>query len=553
MHKANMTKYMPFFLFSLLIRSTSFSQDKTSDIDKIFSWANAAAPGCACAVSQNGQVILNRGYGSADLEREVLITPNSIFDAGSLTKQFVAAATLLLVEEGKLSLTEDIHKYIPQLPDYGHKITLDNLLTHTSGIRDWVGMLPLVPGDPDALTMILRQRGLNTVPGEEWAYTNSGFVLLKEIVARASGMSFDDFTRKRLFDTLGMKSTAHRSDLRAVIKNRALAYDKTDGRWKMAMLISNDRGGGGLFSTASDLLIWNDALTNARLGKFVTEKLQEQTILNNGRKLDYGRGLFLGTYRGAKEIWHTGSAEGYKSWLGRYPEHEISIAIMCNSGDGTDRTAFAHRIFDLLVPNAPAAQPGAPPVPTDTAGMNLDSKAGFYFNEQNGQALRLAVDRGRLRVVGGPGFVPIGKDRFKRFGAVVSFMSQDQFELHFVTPDLLELKSMEGRITKYRRAKTYSPTPDELKTFAGRYQSDELGTIIVITPGKSSMTVQLEHDPGTVLELRPIDAGTFQVATAMVFLRFVKDKSGKVVAIDYNHPSIRNMKFKRVSETAGRH
>jgi CubicO group peptidase (beta-lactamase class C family) len=547
-----MTKQILFFLLSLLIGTTSFSQDKTSEIDKVFSWANAAAPGCACAVSQNGKVILNRGYGSADLEREVLITPNSIFDAGSLTKQFVAAATLLLVEEGKLSLTEDIHKYIPQLPDYGHKITVDNLLTHTSGIRDWIGMLPLAPGDPDALTMILRQRSLNGIPGEEWSYTNSGFVLLKEIVARASGMSFDDFTRKRLFDTLGMKSTAHRSDLRTVIKNRALAYDKIDGRWKMAMMIGNDRGGGAIFSTASDLLTWNDALTNARLGKFVTEKLQEQTTLNNGRKIDYGRGLFLGTYRGAKEIWHTGSAEGYKSWLGRYPEHEISIAIMCNSGDGTDRTAFAHRIFDLLVPNAPAAQPGAPPIPTDTAGMNLDSKAGLYFNEQNGQAVRLAVDRGRLRVVGGPGFVSIGKDRFKRFGAQVQFMSQDQFELHFVSPEQLELKSMEGKITKYRRAKTYSPTPGELKTFAGRYQSDELGTVLVITPGQAGLTVLLEHEPGKPLQLRPVDSGTFNVETSMMFLRFVKDKAGKVVAIDYNNPLIRNMKFKRLGDTAGR-
>ena len=547
-----MTKLIPFFLLSLLTSPTLFAQDKTTEVDKIFSWANASAPGCACAVSQNGKLIVNRGYGSADLERDVLITPNSIFDAGSLTKQFVAAATLLLVEEGKLSLTEDIHTYIPQLPDYGHKITLNHLLTHTSGIRDWTGMLPLAPGDPEALTLILRQRGLNIVPGEEWSYSNSGFVLLKEIVARASGMSFDDFTRKRLFDTLGMKSTAHRSDLRSVIKNRALAYDREDGRWKMAMLISNDRGGGGIFSTASDLLIWNDALTNARLGKFVTEKLHEPTTLNNGRKLDYGRGLFLGTYRGAKEIWHTGSAVGYKSWLGRYPEHEISIAIMCNSGDGTDRTAFAHRIFDLLVPNAPAAQPGAPPIPADTAGMNLDSKAGLYFNEENGQALRLAVDRGRLRVAGGPGFISIDKNRFKRFGAFVQFMSQDEFELHFVSPDQVELKSMEGKITKYRRAKSYTPTPGELKAFAGRYQSDELGTVFVITPGQAGLTVQLEHEAGKPLQLRPVDTGAFSVETSMMFMRFVKDKSGKVVAIDYNNPVLRNIKFRRVSETAGR-
>jgi CubicO group peptidase (beta-lactamase class C family) len=128
-----------------------------------------------------------------------------------LTKPFVAAAVLLLVEDGKLSLTDDVRKDIPQLPDYGHKIMVDHLLTHTSGIRDWTGILPLTAGKDDALTVILRQRGLNFAPGEEWLYSNSGYVLLKEIVARRSGMSFDEFTRKRLFEPLGMKNTAYRT------------------------------------------------------------------------------------------------------------------------------------------------------------------------------------------------------------------------------------------------------------------------------------------------------------------------------------------------------
>jgi len=151
------------------------AQDITSEIDKIFQWATPTTPGCVCAVSQHGKVIVNRAYGSADLERDVLLSPQSILDAGSVVKQFVAASVLLLVEDGQLSLTEDIRTYIPELPDTGHTITLDHLLTHTSGVRDWTGMRPLATGDPDALTLTLRQRGLNFAPGEEWSYSNSGY------------------------------------------------------------------------------------------------------------------------------------------------------------------------------------------------------------------------------------------------------------------------------------------------------------------------------------------------------------------------------------------
>jgi CubicO group peptidase (beta-lactamase class C family) len=532
-----------------LVGTPAYAQDKTSEVDKIFSWATPATPGCAVAVSQHGKLVVNRAYGSADLERDVPISPGTIFDAGSLTKQFVAAAVLLLVEEGRLSLSEDVRKYIPELPDTGHKITLDHLLTHTSGIRDWTGILPLTAGNEDALTLILRQRGLNFAPGEEWLYSNSGYVLLKEIVARTSKMSFDEFTRKRLFEPLGMKNTAYRTDLREVVRNRALAYEKGRNGWRMAMSLDNDRGGGGLLSTASDLLIWNDALTNSRLGAFVTEKLHEPAKLNNGRKLGYSRGLFFETYRGAREVWHTGSANAYKSWLSRYPEHGLSIAIMCNSGDDTDRVASARRIFDLYVPAAAqGAGNNAPPIAAegvDPAGLDLNSKAGLFFSEATGEPLGLAVDRGRLRVAGGPALVAQSKDRFRRWGAFVEFMSQDEFEVNFLSPDEFELKSMEGKTTRYRRARPYAPTADDLKAFAGRYESTEIGTVFQIEPKGDGLQVRLEHTPSRSLELKPVERDTFQIARMTV--RFQRDSAGKIVALDYSNPLVRNVKFTRLS------
>jgi CubicO group peptidase (beta-lactamase class C family) len=537
----------------LLAAAPVFAQDRMGEIDKLFAWATPSTPGCAVAVSLNGKVVVNRAYGSADLERDVALSPDSVFDAGSLTKQFVAAAVLMLVEEGRLSLSEDVHKYVPELPDYGHRITLDHLLTHTSGIRDWAAIAPLAGGKVDALTVTLRQRGLNFAPGEEWAYSNGGYVLLKEIVARTSGMPFGEFARKRLFEPLGMK-TAYTEDLRAVVRNRALAYDREGGRWKMAMLLDEDRGGGGaLLSTASDLLIWNEALTTGRLGAFVTAKLQEPATLNNGRRLGYARGLFLDTNRGGRVVWHTGSADGYKSILSRYREQGLSLAILCNSGDGTDRTMFARRIFDLFVPATatPATEPVAETVSETVAvDVDLNARTGLFFSERTGEPLRLVVEEGRLRVAGGPALVPVTRDHFKRLGAALQFLSQDAFELRFLSDGGIEMKSMEGKTTRYRRAQPYAPAPAELKAFAGRYESDELGAVFLVTAGADGLTIGPGHSPSRRADFKPVDRDTFQ--RGMMTLRFRRDKAGNVEALDYSNPLLRNVPFTRLSDAPGR-
>lgn len=537
---------------ALFVGTPAEAQDlpNASEIDKIFSWATADTPGCTVAVALRGQLVVNRAYGSADLEGNVPITPGTIFDAGSLTKQFVAAAVLLLVEEGRLSLSDDVRKHIPELPDYGHKITIDHLLTHTSGIRDWLGILPLTARDEDALMLILRQRGLNFTPGEEWGYSNSGFVLAREVVARASGVSFAEFARKCLFEPLGMKSTVFASDIQAVAGDRALAYDRRGDRWTPAMMLGRNRGGGAVFSTAADLILWNEALTNNRLGAFVSEKLQEPTRLNNGRKLEFGRGLILDTYRGTREVWYTGSADGYKSYLGLYPEHGLSIAIMCNSGDGTDRTGFAHRIFDLFVPNAGAAaeetESGPPPAIPKDALAELTSKTGLFFNEQTGEPMRLALDRGRFRVADGPGLVRMANDQFRRWGASAQFMSGDKFELHFQSDDQFELKSMEGKTTRYRRARPYAPTPDDLKVFAGRFGSDEIGTVFQVGATGGGLVMHLEHSPDRSLELKPVDPDAFQFSRITV--RFRRDEAAEVVGFDFSNPLVRNIRFTRLSD-----
>ena len=558
-----LTVVVPLGLAATLLTPSALQSQESSaaphaiagEIDKLFNWATPNSPGCVAAVSQHGKLVVNRAYGSADLERDVPLSASALFDAGSLRKQFVAASILLLVGEGRVALTDDVRKFIPELPDYGKTITLDHMLTHTSGLRDWPGLLNLADGDVDAWTMILRQRGLNFAPGEEWSYSNTGYVLLTEVVARTSGMSFREFARQRLFEPLGIKTTIYVNDLQDVITNRALAYEKAGDRWKQDMLLGNDRGGGGaLFTTASDLIIWNEALTSGKLGALVSDKLQEPTTLNNGRKLTgAGRGLFVDTYRGSKQIWYTGSAAAYKGWLGRYPERGLSIAILCNAGDSADRTTFAHRIFDLLEPAAPSQSPetGPPPAITGDALPEVSKLAGLFFNEQTAEPLRLAVDRGRFRVAGGPGLVQVAKDCFRRWGASLQFMSQDEFELHFVSPDQFELTSMEGKTTRYRRAQPYTPTEADLKAFAGRYASDELKAVLQMTPGKGGLIGRLNESPGMGVPFAVADRDTFQMG--MLTLRFVRDAAGNVVALDFSNPVLRNVRFTRLTErTTGR-
>jgi CubicO group peptidase (beta-lactamase class C family) len=544
-----MLRQAAFAVAALLAGAPVHAQHKTTEIDKIFSFATPETPGCAVGASQHGKTVVNRAYGLANLERGTPLSASSIFDIGSAQKQFVAASVLLLVEDGRLSLSDDIRKLVPELPDYGHKITLDHLLTHTSGIRDWTGLRPFSEGDPEVLTLILRQRGLNFAPGEEWSYSNSGYVLLKEIVARASGTSFADFARKRLFEPLGMMSSAYVADILQGSGNIALGYQKDGTSWKQFMRLGNNRGGGAVISTAGDLLIWNDALTSGRLGTVVTAKLQETARLSNGRKLSYARGLMVNTPGGDTIVSHSGGAAGYSTWLGRFPAHGLSIAVLCNF-DPVSATALAGRVSDLFLPPPvpETAETGAPAA--GSTGPDLTSKAGLFFNERTGEPLRLVVNEGTLQIFGGGPLVPIASDRFRNTRGNLFFMSQDEFELHFPTQDGLELKSMEGITTRYRRAQPYSPTAADLRALAGRYASDEMGAVFQVEPAEDRLVILLEHSPERTLNFEPVERDVFQLARMIV--RFQRDAAGKVVSLDYSNPVVRDIEFVRVGDlTAG--
>lgn len=341
-------------------------------IGAVFAKWTTETPGCAVGASSDGRVILNTAYGMADLEHNVPNTADTIFEAGSVSKQFTAAAVLLLAREGKLSLDDQVRKYIPELPDYGSPLTIRHMLMHMSGLRDW-GSVESIAGWPrgtrvythaHVLDIVSRQKALNFTPGAQYSYSNTGYNLAAIIVTRVSGAPFAEFSKQRIFAPLGMTHTSWRDDFRRVVKNRAIAYEQTGQTFVQDMPFENIHGNGGLLTTVGDLLKWNENFVAPKVGDAGFVKTQETPgAFNDGKMGTYALGLVVDTYRGQREIGHSGSTAGYRAHLVRYPEKKLSVAVLCNVSTGT-ATVYAHAVADLLMPGAftvaPAAAPAAP-------------------------------------------------------------------------------------------------------------------------------------------------------------------------------------------------
>lgn len=338
--------------------------------DRIFAAWNADTPGCAVAVAQDGKPVLAKAYGMADLEHGVKNSVDTIFEAGSVSKQFTAAAVALLARDGKLSLDDPVRKYIPELPDYGAPLTIRHMLNHTSGLRDWGSVAEIggwarstrVYTNAHVLDIIARQGALNFTPGTHWSYSNTGYSLAVIIVERVSGMSFQQFSRERIFAPLGMDHTSWRDDYTKVLKGRAIAYDKQADGFHTLMPFENVVGNGGMLTTVGDLLKWNENFVKPVVGDaaFVAAA-QEPGKFNDGRAHEYALGLNVTSYKGVPVVMHTGSTAGYRSSLNRFPAQHLSVALLCNAGNA-NAPRDAMQLAEVFLPGA-ALQPSAPRPP----------------------------------------------------------------------------------------------------------------------------------------------------------------------------------------------
>ena len=402
---------------SLGFAQTAAPPAQTAAVDAVFARWNASSPGCAAGVSVGGKVVLERGYGMADLEHDVANTAETIFEAGSVSKQFTAAAVLLLARDGKLSLDDPVRKYVPELPDYGpgRTITIRHMLTHTSGLRDW-GEVAGLAGWPrgrrvhthaHVLDIVSRQKDVNFTPGTNWSYSNTGYNLAAIIVSRVSGQSFADFTRDRIFKPMGMTHTSWRDDYTRIVKHRAIAYDASPEGFREDMPFENVHGNGGLLTTVGDLLRWNEHFASPKIvdAAFVAEQ-QTPGRFSDGRAHDYGLGLYIRTYRGVPEISHSGATAGYRAFLVRYPAQRVSVAVLCNAGSA-NATQYAHAVADAYLGSAlttPAAAAGGggrgaqPAVSFTPADGDLAAYVGRYRSEEAEAELVVVRDGAELVV-----------------------------------------------------------------------------------------------------------------------------------------------------------
>ena len=452
-------------------------------IDALFKeWDSPTTPGASVAVIQHGKLVFQKGYGIANLEYGIPIKPGTIFHVASVSKQFTAMAVVLLELDGKLSIDDDIHKYLPELPDYGAKITLRNLLQHTSGVRDQWQTLALagwsledVITQDQALRLIFRQKELNFPPGTKYLYSNAGFTLLAEIVARVSGTPFPKFCAERIFIPLHMTHTHFHQDLTQLVPGRAYSYTKKGAGFAAAPLNYAIVGATSLFTTAGDLALWLDNFRTAKVGgQAGVARMQEEGVLADGNKIKYGLGIALDSYRGLKTLSHGGADAGYRSDVLWFPEQQLGVAVLSNLGN-FNPDVLAKSVAEVYIGDAMAPQEAkksaAIKYVTIDAGQ-LEPLAGIYPLPKIDQTLTVVVKDGKLWAAGGLELElhPIDNHHFycKELQADIVFSPQEHGGMHVKI-------SQPDAVNEGDRIQATASAAD-LLSYTGVYWSDELET-----------------------------------------------------------------------------
>ena len=529
-------------------------------VDSVFSAIDGTArPGCALGVSRNGALVYQRGYGMANLETGTAITPASIFHVASISKQFTAMAVALLAQDGRLSLDDDIRKYLPEVPDYGHRITLANLIRHTSGLRDQWNLLGMAgwrfPEDliteQDVLDIVSRQRELNFTPGDEYSYSNSGYTLLAVVVKLVSGKSLRDFADERIFKPLGMTQTHFHDNHAMVVPGRTSAYEPgPPGPWKVSIPTFDTYGATSLFTTVGDLLTWEQNFASAAVGgRGVIDAAQRPTTLNNGSALNYGYGLSLETYRGVVAVGHGGADAGYRADVVRFPDQGVAITALCNFSTAGPN-GLTRKVADVVLEGSLQARPVAagPAVSLTLTQAQRDRLAGVYKRRQVDDALRVVAKDSGLVVL--PYGIPLKATSDTRF-----FAEGFPVEVVFDGPAGAAIREMRLVVGTepprvFDRMAPFAPSPSQLDAYAGEYYSTELDTRYTVSRKDSVLAVRARKiEPATLVA---VFADAFQAVGAGT-IRFERTR-GRVTGFRLSDDRVRNVAFVRLppAQVAGK-
>lgn len=531
-------------LLLLLLPSVLLAQpaaDTRQKVDALFARYNRTdSPGCTVAATQNGATVLSAAYGMANLEHGIALHPDSVLEAGSVSKQFTAGAVLLLAQQGKLSLDDPVKKYIPEMPDSAATVTVRQMLNHTSGLRDW-GSVAGIGGWPrtsraythaHVLEIVARQKALNYAPGALYSYSNTGYNLAAILVSRVAGKPFAEYSKEAIFRPLGMNATEWRDDFRRIVRDRGVAYQGGPGSYRQDMPFEDVHGNGGLLTTVGDLLRWNRNFTSLTVGgaAFVEEQ-QRQGKLTDGTTIAYAAGLRVAKWRGVREVSHSGATAGYRAWLGRYPDQGLSVAVLCNLTSGA-APQLGRQVAQVYLGGALSPAPAPQGVSLDAA--TLAARAGLYRSARDHHPLTITLEDGALR---------LGRMALIPRSATVFATGPDSEDLEFSADGkrLLAGNAGDGREI-YEKVDAANPSAAELAAYTGEYASDEAETEFRVAVENGRLI--LRQRPDTKIGMSPTYRDGFSSGIGCV--RFLRDAAGRVTEMSLGQGRVWDLRLRKV-------
>lgn len=525
----------------------------TDKVDTLFTtWNRADSPGCALAVIKGSEIVYKRGYGMADLERSTPITPASVFDIGSTGKQFTAMLIAILAKQGVISLDDSIHQLIPELPTYEQPITIRHLIYHTSGLRDYAGLMYLADmrfenfyHEDELLDLICRQKHLNFMPGEEFLYSNTGYFLLGIIAKRLTQKSLPELIRENILEPLGMHVTDFNDNARRIVKNRAIGYSSEDGNgYCTDMSFCGGFGDGAIITSVEDLFLWDQNFYNNKLGgggDALIQKVLTPGTLNSGAKLDYLFGLEIGNYRGLRKVSHGGGWVGYRAELMRFPDQNFSVICLANLFS-INPSRLAHQVTDLYLADQLTEQD---PLFSDFVELpagQLENLVGFYYQQKKGTILKLSTQAGRL--IGdllGYSF-ELSAISSKHFKATESALVDIQIGIEEPAPEGVRNISVRvnGRKPElYQKMAAAPVVPSQLTDYLGEYYSGELNISYTILLDEGQLFMKRGYSPKEALQ--PVKRDFFTGHS--LGLQFKRDERNQVFAFTLRTGRIRDISF----------
>ncbi|HUD72367.1 MAG TPA: serine hydrolase domain-containing protein [Dongiaceae bacterium] len=519
----------------------------TGRIDTAFAAdTRTASPGCAAGIVHAGRLVWSKGYGYASVEHKVPIDSGTVFDLGSTSKQITAALVALLVNEGKLSLDDTVGQFAPEMPEPTRRVTLRQLLNHTSGLRDYTDILSLagrreadVTTREEALAAMRRQRGVNFEAGSAYRYCNSGYFLLSVIVEQVRRTRLRGIAQKTIFAPLGMEHTTFFDDHTLMVPHRATGYSWRPGSTPSVEMSDWEQvGDGGVQSSIEDMARWaalfdDDAPNSPLPAAWLRETLETPGRLKDGTTLRYSLGLGLDTYRGLRVIEHGGAWAGYRAMLMRIPDWRVTTLVLCNYAQADTRSlaaTLADAALEAFPPassrhGAPRVEP-APPVHA-RAPLPAAGDVETYYSLALGEVATLRRVQGDLAIDEGDRSTPLiqnGKATWTTAdGRVTLRFAEDRQSLTWADEG-----ESDPRPATYRRAPAKVPVSvDRLRKIGGTYQSDEIGPAWEVTFSGSKGRVAIAG--GESFDLEPLDTDLFTSDAGLIAVE--RDAHGQPSAL----------------------